>query len=162
MLTHQGPGTVEFLESPGENEYAVRITTPGLYTFTVEVRDEANNIYTNSVTVQVVDKTLLDQSLKAKWEGMKAALAAGNISAAVQFFSEGSKEKYGTIFTTLSATLPGIVSAMHDISLAYMDGDKFAVYRITREEVIQGQTHQIAYHIYFVRDGDGIWRISWF
>ncbi len=162
VITPQGPGTVEFLESPGESEYAVRMTALGVYTFTVEVRDEAKNVYTNSVTVQVIDKTALDQLLRAKWEGMKAALMTGNISAALAYFSESSKENYGAMFTALSAQLPAIVSAMRDISFAYMDGDRFAVYRITREEIIRGQPHQITYHVYFILDGDGIWKIGWF
>jgi len=39
-LTYTGPGEVEFLENPKENEYTVRLTTEGVYHFTVEAIDD--------------------------------------------------------------------------------------------------------------------------
>ncbi len=38
-VTYTGPGAVQFISNPDPTEYHVRITTPGLYAFTVEVTD---------------------------------------------------------------------------------------------------------------------------
>src|SRR5512136_864616 len=45
-ITYTGPGTVEFLSNPAPSEYQVRMNTPGLYAFTVQVTDEESHVYT--------------------------------------------------------------------------------------------------------------------
>jgi len=55
----------------------------GIYYFTAEVTDTENNVYTDSVAIEVIDRAQLDQLLKARWSGMKAALANQDIENAL-------------------------------------------------------------------------------
>ncbi|HOP46388.1 MAG TPA: IPTL-CTERM sorting domain-containing protein [Desulfobacteraceae bacterium] len=160
-ITYTGPGVVEFSDNPNENEYTVKMTTPGIYYFTASAQDDQNSTYTDTIAVQVLDKTELDVLLRAKWEGMKAALANQDIQSALEYFHEGSKEKYEEIFNLLIDRLSDISSAMREIEFV-SSKDKMAKFRIKREEEIQGQTYDITYHIYFVKDLYGLWGIESF
>ena len=91
------------------------------------------------------------------WSDMKENLAAGNIEGALNYFSEGSKEKYREIFTLLGDRLPTLANNMQDIELIYVRGD-IAKYRIHRLQYEQ----QITYYIYFGKDEDGYWKINSF
>lgn len=160
-LSHTGPGAVEVLSNPNPNEYTVAITSPGLYEFTVQVTDGQSNVYTDSVTILVMNKALLDGILRTKWNSMKSALIAGDNQKALRCFHSGSKSTYEEIFSALGTRLPGIASAMGEISPVY-HMDKIAKYRIRKEEVVQGQTYNITHYIYFVRDSNGLWQIESF
>jgi len=159
-VTYTGPDKVEFLESTSE-EYRVRITREGIYYFTAEVTDTQNNIYTDTIAIVVLNQTELDALLKAKWNGMKTCLINSNIEGALNCFYESSKEDYQKIFNLLIARLPDIASAMREIEMIYLE-DKLAKYRIKREEVLQGQTYDITYYIYFIKNFNGLWHIESF
>jgi hypothetical protein len=47
---------------------------------------------------------------------------------------------------------------MQDIQLVYT-GEKNVEYSITQDELYGGQIVSMTYHIYFVLDTDGIWKI---
>jgi hypothetical protein len=75
------------------------------------------------VTVLVMDEVVLDTLLKAKWEGMKAALVAEDIAAAMEYFSEDRKDAYQAVFTTLSDQIGNIISNTSTIeAVAIIDG----------------------------------------
>jgi len=158
--TYTGPGTVEYLES-NPDDYLVRITGEGVYYFTVEVTDAENNVHTDTVAVVVLDQAVLDQLLKAKWDGMKNALTNGNIEGALTYFHESSKEEYQEVFNFLTDRIPDIAIGMREIQLIYLV-DKVAKYRIKKEEEVQGQTFDITYYIYFIKDLNGLWHIESF
>ena len=160
FISYDGPGVVE-LDGPADNEYMVRITTPGIYSFTAEVTDTESNTYTDTIAVVVLDQVELDVLLKAKWEEMKSFLIDNNIEAALNYFHESSKENYQEIFSLLIDRLPEIASAMREIELISVK-DRVAKYRIKREEEVQGQLYDITYYIYFVKDLNGLWRIESF
>ncbi len=61
-------------------------------------------------------------------------------------------------YTGLGAQLPQFVQEMQAIEMIYAE-DGFAKYRITRDEIHQGQVYTITHHIYFNRDAGGIWEI---
>jgi hypothetical protein len=48
---------------------------------------------------------------------------------------------------------------MNEIRMDYITGDN-AEYRINRSENIDGQMKEITYFIYFVKDGEGLWKIE--
>jgi len=156
-LTYTGPNEVEFLENPNENEYTVRIETPGLYYFTAEV-DHEGTIYTDTIALLVMDQGELDALLRAKWEAMKAALANQDISNALNYFAEDKKELHNEIYTAIYENLPQIVQDMQEIRLIYI-WNNVAKYRIRRDELYSGQLYAITYYIYFIVDKDGLWKI---
>jgi hypothetical protein len=160
-LTCAGPGTVEVVSNPTPSEYRVRVTAPGLYVFTAEVADVYGNVYMDSITIHVIDQVTLDGILRAKWNAMKSALIAGDKQKALSCFHAGSRADYQAIFDALGGRLAGIASALGEIGPVYYK-DKIAKYRIRREEVVQGQTYNITYYIYFAKDPQGLWHIESF
>jgi len=159
-LSVVNPGDVEFLES-SPDEYLASLTGEGIYYFTVEVTDAENNVHTDTVAVVVLDQAQLDQLLKTKWDGMKNALTNGNIEGALTYFHESSKEEYQEVFNFLTDRIPDIATGMREIQLIYLV-DKVAKYRIKKEEEVQGQTFDITYYIYFIKDLNGLWHIESF
>ncbi|MBT0651429.1 fibronectin type III domain-containing protein [Geomobilimonas luticola] len=73
---------------------------PGLYLTSITVTDTVGTTYTDTVIVNVLDKTAIDAHLQAKWGGMKNALTTGNTSAALNYIHPGSREKFNRAFRT--------------------------------------------------------------
>jgi len=156
-LTYTGPGVVEFLGMPEEHEYDIQITGEGVYYFTVEVTDAENNLYTDTIAVVVLDQEELDALLKAKWEGMRQALAQNDIDSSVHYFSESSKENYREMFTILSESLSHIEQELGDIQfIAVMKNSAEYDIRITRDGL------EYSFYLLFVKDEDGLWKIKSF
>jgi hypothetical protein len=114
VLTYTGPDEVEFLENPNENEYTVRIETPGLYFFIAEVDNEGTT-YADTIAILVMDQGELNALLRAKWEAMRQALAQSDIDTAVDYFANFSKEGYRETFNIVSSILPQISQDLDDI-----------------------------------------------
>lgn len=157
-LTYTGPGVVEYLENVNENEYTVKITTPGIYYFTAEVEGAENNIYTDTIAIEVIDEAQLDPLLRTKWDGMKAALVNRDIQNALDYFTEHKKGLYGEIYAALYDNLPKIVQDMQDIELIYAE-DNLAKYCVRKDELYGGEIMTITYYIYFTKDKKGLWKI---
>ncbi len=155
-LTYDGPDEVEFLENPNENEFTVRIETPGLYLFTAEV-DHEGTIYTDIVALLVMDQGELDALLRAKWEAMKEALSNGDVEKAAGYIGVGTREMYEYNFNLMSSYLQAISAGLQDIELVHIR-ENVAEYSMWAEQ--EGQTY--SYYILFVRDSDGLWRILFF
>ena len=79
----------------------------------------------------------------------------------LSYFLQTTKQDYLEIFNLLADKLPGIASGMREIESIYFQ-DKVAKYRIKRQETVQGQTYDITYYIYFVKDANGLWNIESF
>lgn len=150
--------SVTFIDS---EHFTALVSTPGLYVITARVTDAAGAVYTDAAAILVMDKAGLDALLKAKWNGMKAALAAGDIEGGVQYFIGPSKERYRQIFTVLMDKLPALIQSMDEIEMIYF-ADGTAKYRINRVHDIDGAPVTITYYIYFERDGDGLFKIYQF
>ena len=155
MSVNNGAG-VEWL-SVGYDEYRIRLTAEGVYTFTANVTGPDGNTYQDTIAITVLNKTELDALLKGKWEGMKGALMAGDIEKALTHFAEPAREQYREMFQLLQLQLPTLVSQMREISLMEVTGN-VAEYYITRPQ----RGTDISYFIYFVKGNDGIWRIQGF
>ena len=156
-ITHIGPDAVEYLDSPDENEYNIRISTPGIYYFTAEVEDDEGQLYTDAVAIEVISFVQKDGSLKAKWNGMRTALGNGAISQALSFISKGKQDMYAYNFNLMNAYLSEISAGLQDIDFV-QTGKRTAEYEMWAEQ--DGQMY--SWYILFVRDSDGIWRIEFF
>ena len=138
------------------------MTTPGIYYFTAEAIDNQSSTYTDTIAVVVLDQAQLDALLKAKWNGMKTALINRDLDGALAYFADGTKDNYQQIFSLLTEDkLQGIASGMREIEKIHFEENR-AKYGINREETVQGILHDITYYIYFVKGGDGIWKIESF
>lgn len=155
-ITYTGPGTAEFLES-GRDQYRVRLSARGIYTFTATVTDAQGYSYTDSMSVEVVDEAAIDGLLKQKWLGMKAALNSGDIEGALTFIADGGREMYAYNFELLRPYLPEISAGLNNITLVnIIDGE--AKYYMVGEQ--GGQTY--SFYVLFIKGPDGIWRIRFF
>lgn len=163
-ITYTGPGTIEFIESSAE-KYEIIINGTGVYFITASVvgtgPEDGEVTYEDTVAVEVLEKSVIDEKLKEKWNGMKTALSNINIEGSIKYFTESSREKFHEAFSAISASLPQIASEMADVEMIYCK-NWTTKYRIVRHQLIEGEYRDITYYIYFVADNDGIWKISQF
>jgi hypothetical protein len=129
----------------------------GLYFPKVTITDTQGNIYEETTIVNVLSREEMDALLKGKWDGMKGGLSQGDIDKAISFFEGGSQETYRNQFTALKPILNVIGNEMGQINLAKIEDDR-AEYEIIA--IRNGVTY--SYHLLFVRDKDGLWKIKRF
>ncbi|MGV1100979.1 fibronectin type III domain-containing protein [Thiovibrio sp. JS02] len=158
VYSGSGPGAVTYTETGTVESIMANMADPGIYYFTVEAQDEVGAVYNDTVAVLAMDKTELDALLKAKWDGMKNAIVAGDVEGGLSYFLQRSQGKYRLIFSDLLDHLPAIYSNMQAISMIYCE-DGIAKYRINRTQIINGSAIEITYYIYFAVDGDGLFKI---
>ncbi len=159
-LTYTGPGTAEFIENDGDI-FKVRITGEGIGHITAEVTDSRGNLLRHTLALTVLNRSVQDAWLKARWNMMKNALVAGNTESALNCFAESSKDGYREIFSLLSPGISDTASAMRDAELIYVR-DYTAKSRIRREQQIRGTVYDITYYIYFIKDIRGLWSVEKF
>jgi hypothetical protein len=105
----------------------------------------------------VLSRAEMDVMLKGKWDGMKAALAQGDIEAAVKDFDEYSREEYRETFLAISEILPEVLQGLSDIQFIQLNHN-VAEYDI--RTIRNGKEY--SFYLMFVRGYDGIWRIRSF
>jgi hypothetical protein len=155
-ITGSGPATPE-ITAISADEYSVKIKAEGTYTFTVSATGPDGSTYQDVSTIVVQSRTQMDNMLKAKWEGMKTALAAGNVEEAVSYFLDTSQESFRYRFTLLAAELPQVVADMGICRIVEVK-EHLAEYDLRIEN--NGITY--SYQVLFMKDRDGIWRIRSF
>ena len=104
-----------------------------------------------------MNKDVIDALLKAKWEGMKAALSRQEVEKAITYFTKRSRDRYKMIFNGIQTMLPSIVANMQTIEMIYLENG-VAQYRIRKTE----EAGFITYYIYFYYDENGTWEIQQF
>ncbi len=152
-LADTGPGAVTY-QSATANTWDASMTATGFYFFTLEAVAANNQMYTDTVAVQVLDEAAMDQSFKAKWNRLRAAMAAGDAQGALNEISTRSRASYAYHFNLLPQHLPVAAEELSDIRMVYIR-ETFAEYEMI--SVYQGQTY--SYPVKFIRDTDGVWRI---
>jgi hypothetical protein len=157
LFSYSGPGVVEFLENNPFRDYDISVGVPGLYTISLEVRDEEGTAHTGSVAVLVMDREVLDALLKEKWNGMKDALSEGDPGKAMSYIAQGAKNMYEYNFNLLGAFMGEIAAGLEDIDMVQVQG-RAAEYEMWAEQ--DGQMY--SFYVLFVKDQDGIWRIEFF
>jgi hypothetical protein len=155
-LTYTGPSEVEFLSS-SLSEYRVGITTEGIYYFTISAKAPNGDPYADTVAIVIFSEGSLDALLRSKWEQMRWSLSRNDIENAVRDFDEFSKDAYKEMFTALSSLLPQIAQDLSDIQLI-ADMKNAVEYDI--RTIKNGKEY--SYHLLFVRDKNGLWKIRSF
>ena len=156
-----GPASMDSVTFIDSEHFTALVSTPGLYVVTARVTDAAGTVYTDAAAIAVMDKAGLDALLKAKWNGMKAALAAGDIEGGLVYFLPQSKKRYRDAFTAISADLPQIFANLPDAEMIYAKEGRVK-YRVNRLHDINGTPVTITYYVYFVKNLQGIWQIEQF
>ena len=133
-------------------------TTPGLRFPVLRATDDQGVTYLATAVVNVLSVNQIDGLLRAKWNGMKAALKGGALDVALGFFALNQQARYSAIFAAVLGNLPQIAADMEEIELVQVRG-RTAQYRIGRTQEWGGQSVRVAYYIFFVLGVDGVWRI---
>ena len=156
-ISYTGPGNVEFLDCSSPDSCKIKMTTEGVYAFTVTAVGYDGKTYSDRIAITVLDRAKLDALLKAKWEGMKAAVINGNLELGLSYFAYGSRDKYRAIFMDPSRNITARLSEITKIEIYSIKG-----------MVAQGGGIRIesdgayAYPLTFVRDQNGMWKIMGF
>ncbi|MCL4475539.1 MAG: hypothetical protein M1508_04835 [Nitrospirae bacterium] len=156
QMDFEGDGIIDYTGETFEN-ISFTYTMEGIFYPTATITDSQGNVYSDTIAITVLSKAEIDALLKGKWEGMKGALANRDVEKAVAHFLSKSQERYRYLFITLLASLPDIAADMQNIEMISLE-DGVSEYRIKRPEDAGG----ITYYIYFVLDGDGLWKIQQF
>ena len=106
QITSSGTAAREFLPWTSKTELGARITSEGTMVVTASAVGPDGQTYTDSVTLTAISKTLSENLLKAKWEGLKQRIAAMDVEGAVTFLPSADQDYYRQLFTDLGTRLP--------------------------------------------------------
>ena len=126
----------------------------GVHTPTIVFR-AGTSAWAHRSVIDARDRAQTEQAIQAVWNGLNAALVAGDKARAMRYLTGGAQAKYGPLFDALMPHMPGIVasySPLTQISLTPRIGE----YAITR---VDGGVQRI-YMINFFRDAGGVWRVD--
>jgi len=154
-LNITGPVQPEIISSSSE-EYTVKMTIEGIYTFTATATGPDGLTYQDMVVINVINKAQLDNMLRAKWEGMKTALAAGDINAAVANFADNTQAVYREQFTALQPIITQIAGELNAVPMAMVSAARRVV---EYELVITREGNPFSFNLKFIQDDDGLWKI---
>lgn len=129
-------------------------TRPGLYVARATVTDATGARNVARAPVEVLDRAAVDALLTGRWAALRAALARGDVEAAVSLVADGAKDRYRRAFNDLGPDLPTVAAALRDLVFVTSDG-VLAEYATTLDR--DGGT--FVHFVYFMRDHDGVWKI---
>lgn len=130
-------------------------STPGIYVVTLILTDANYVQYQAQLGVVVQDVEQLDALFQGIWGDMTTALVGGNKAAAMNELGSVAVQKYGQVFDALMSDMPSIVKGFSPLLRSSLSG-VVAEYAIVRTQ----NGKRMLYFLYFVKDGDGIWRLD--
>ena len=135
------------------------IPRPGLFFPRVRVVDDQGTAFTATGLVQVLDPAVLETVLQARWSGLRDALSRGDVPAAVALFAGASRDAYRDQLTALAGVgaLPQVAADLGAITPVKVL-DRAAEYEL--KAVQRGTLY--SFHVLFVIDTDGVWRLRVF
>ncbi len=153
-------GLADLVFTPGQfvdGKLTVTATYPiGTWTAVLKAYDDRNDvIYSTSKSIVVLSPAVLQQKLRAVYDGMLTRLKAGNIAGALTAFTGSAYQKYNEIFTELQPSLAQIVDQLGEVVEMTFNGDvgELAIVQNTPDGPQR-------FMLYLIRSEDGIWRID--
>ena len=153
-----GDGAYEsnFATLPGA--LSATYATGGAQTVRVQATTVDGRLFTASSIVIPQTFAEADRVIRAVWTLFTDAMARGDIAAAVaQIAGAERKAKYRPALEVLGTGLPAYAAKVTDIRPIWIHGNA-AHYLMVKNE--NGSAY--GYHVYFVRDADGFWRVLQF
>lgn len=132
---------------------------PGLYFPRVRVVDPQGVVFTAGALVHVLDPAELDRLLQARWTALRESLGRGDVSTAVGLFAGPSRDAYRDQLTALAGAgaLPQVAADLGAITPVRVLA-RAAEYEL--QAVQRGKRY--SFHVLFVIDTDGTWRLRAF
>lgn len=157
-LDFDGDGQADFV-GPTLDGQTFTYSTPGLFFPKVRVIDDQGAAFSATALVQVLDPAALEPLLQARWSGLRDALSRGDVPAAVALFAGASRDAYRDQLTSLAGVgvLPQVAADLGAIRPVKVL-DRAAEYEL--RAVQRGTLY--SFHVLFVIDTDGIWRLRVF
>lgn len=146
-------GVIDFTTLDANTPIEFTYTTPGVYQAKFTVTDSLNNVYTQTVLITVQDAAQMDQLFKSIWDGMNSALIAKDKAKALQYLNRGAQAKYEPVFDALMPDFTEIVASYSPLQRVSIS-EEIGEYAVNR--TINGVDS--IFFIYFLKDGDGVWR----
>ena len=157
-LDFDGDGQTDF-DGPTLDGQTFTYTAPGLFFPRVRVVDDQGAAFTATGLVQVLDPAALEPVLQARWSGLRDALSRGDVPAAVALFAGASRDAYRDQLAALAGVgaLPQVAADLGAITPVKVL-DRAAEYEL--RAVQRGTLY--SFHVLFVIDTDGVWRLRVF
>jgi hypothetical protein len=142
---------------PGRSDWKITLSYSGVgvYRPIVYVTEMNGNTTQHSFALSVVDPTALNQVLQDLWVRMTAKVKMGDIPGAVKVFVQGQRQSFQSVLQDLQPDPVTAVGQLGTLSPRSATADD-AEYRLVRQS---GGTTR-AFPVFFIRDRDGVWRIS--
>ena len=156
-VDYDGDGMPEVVAGERPSKLAHTYSQPGQYAITVRGIREDGSVVVAVTRVIVHSWPVMDALLRATWNRFAGALSRGDVDAAVRELEPAARGKYEKVLRSASVALPGYAASLTGIDPVWIHGDA-ARYLLRRLQ--NGRT--VGYHVYFVRDGDGVWRLQQF
>jgi hypothetical protein len=153
-LDADGDGTVDANDTTLKTfRYTYR--QPGVYLPRLSVTDANGKVSSTIGVVHAADRKAMDARILPVWQGLKAALRAGDVEAACRFVHSDTRSNYQRMWKQLPADkLASIDAIMTDIHLAEV-GPAGAQYSMLRPK--DGKAYSFV--VWFQLDQDGLWRL---
>mgnify|MGYP000238684870 CR=1 FL=1 len=148
-------GVIDFTTLDANTPIEFTYTTPGVYPAKFTMTDSLNNAHAQTVLVTVQDAAQMDQLFKANWDGMNSALIAKDKVKALQYLNKGAQAKYESVFDVLLPYFPEIVASYSPLQRVSISED---IGEYATNRTINGVDS--IFFIYFLKDGDGVWRLD--
>lgn len=157
-LDVDGDGQADFV-GPTPEGRQFTYSTPGLFFPRVRVVDDQGVAFTATALVHVLDPAALDTLLQARWAALRAALGRSEVAAAVALFAGASRDAYEDQLSALAGVgaLPQVAADLGAITPVKVL-DRAAEYEL--RAVQRGTLY--SFHVLFVIDTDGVWRLRVF
>jgi hypothetical protein len=157
-LDFDGDGRPDF-DGPTLDGQTFTYTAPGLFFPRARIVDAQGAVSTVTALVQVLDPVALESVLQTRWSALRDALGRNDVATAVSLFAGASRDAYRDQLTALAGAgaLPQVAADLGAIT-AVRVLDKAAEYEL--RAVQQGTLY--SFHVLFVVDTDGVWRLRGF
>lgn len=156
QMDFEGDGVIDYTGATFE-DITHTYTQEGIFYPTLTVTDDQGNTYSDTIAINVLNKTEIDTLLKEKWEGMKGAMTEGKVEAALAYFHEQYKDELREAFTFMQDKIAINLSLPDELNFIAVY-DKFANY----ENIVYEPNGIYSYPVLFIKDENGIWKIRSF
>jgi hypothetical protein len=153
-----GDGVYE-ISSVAPPQLATTYATPGLRVASVRVTLQDGSSRVASEVVSAQSFSSLDTLFTAIWRRFLGSIAAQDIDGALtQVVDRATRDKYRGALTYIFTLLPIYAASVQSFRPMELGGDS-AHYLLIRKHQ---NGDEYGYHVYFIRDADGVWKIVQF
>jgi hypothetical protein len=144
------------LLAPGDTaRFEASYPVAGTYFLEVRITDSASAVQTRRFAIVARGYAEVDAELRGAYDGLLRALRSGDAATALRFVTEPARAGFQVMLAELGPDLPSITEQLGTLESGPI-GDDVAEYTLVR----QAGSVRALYFVYFLRDGDGLWRIE--